>query len=145
MKSTMAQLSAIMKRTYHDAPALERCTECPGWIVPGRFDSARLPKLDEAGAPILDGKGNPTYTVLRMQHHALPPSMLDPTGLGAASCTHGAIPHPVPEIFELMTPSVRGQARSWIRTRYLNTKGECPVCLGKPEPEDMKTPAALPA
>lgn len=107
------------------------------WVHDDRFSVIRLPKMTAEGKRARGPGGEPAYTFVRLSEHlvAALPSVFDPTGLVPAACEHGLEAHPDPHV--MADPATTKYARSWIRSRYLDSMGKCPVCAGKPAPRDM--------
>lgn len=130
--SSMAQKATIMARLQAPETSLP-CPDCAAigverYYEPDVFDTIRLPLLDDKGEQVLDKEGRKRHTVVRMRHHVLKRSVLDPTGLVPAACAHGLKEHPDPA----QQAHAGRIAVSWIRSRYVKAGGKtgttCVVC-----------------
>lgn len=119
------RLSAKRKRLeegmakLHAAEGAQHCQQCNGLVQPDHFTVIRVG--DE---------------ITRLPHHVQLVSTLDPVGLVPADCEHGV---EIPEDDKRRIGSGARQARSFIRSKYLDVRGRCPVCRGEDAPADLTT------
>lgn len=115
-------------------PPTEPCPICGQPVLVGRASPIQLERTDELGAPVLNKKGEKTYVYVQLPLHVYPFSHFDPTGLVEAACDHGLASHP-----DGREPR---RGRSFIRSKYLDDRGRCPVCRGEPAPDDLTKAAS---
>lgn len=138
----LIQESVSMSRCPLNLPDHDDCPDCDGEVLHGVFSDIILPRIDEMGFPVIDmATGEIMQVAIPLVHHVGDGthSWFDPSGIVGAACGHGLKTHPDTRV---QRDWARAKAAvTWIRSKYLDDHGKCPVCYDKPAPADMLIPA----